>query len=250
MSEVNLKVELVKYTENPESVVALAAKLCYSDSDIQDLKDGVDSKDVSNFIKKLISLNHLSPIEHASFTFGVEGVSRALLAQITRHRIASFSVKSQRYVNAEKFNYVVPPEIKKLGSDAEKEFKNQMDTIHGFYKGWSEKLGGGEKGNEDARFVLPNACETKFLLTMNARELMHFFELRCCNRAQWEIRELAWKMLELVKSVAPNIFSMSGAACGYSTCREGKMTCGKSKEVKERLEKITDSYLNKPLKTI
>lgn len=236
MGEVNLKVELIKYTENPESVVALAAKLCYSDSDIIGLKEGIDNKDISGFIKKLISLNHLSPIEHASFTFGVEGVSRALLAQITRHRIASFSVKSQRYVNAEKFNYVIPPEIKKLGKTEEEEFKRQMDIIHGFYKGWSDKLGKSEKGNEDARFVLPNACETKFLLTMNARELMHFFELRCCNRAQWEIRELAWKMLELVNKVAPNIFSMAGPSCGYKPCGEGKMTCGKSNEVKERLK--------------
>lgn len=240
MPEVNLKVELINYTKNPESTVALAAKLCYSDSGLEDLMRGVEAKDISGFIKKLISLGHLSPIEHASFTFGIEGVSRALLAQITRHRIASFSVKSQRYVNAENLNYIVPPEIKKLGKEAEEEFKKQMEIIHGFYKGWSEKLGKSEKGNEDARFVLPNASETKFILTMNARELMHFFELRCCNRAQWEIRELAWKMLELVKSVAPNIFSMSGAACGYSNCREGKMTCGRAKEVKERLAQIAN----------
>lgn len=241
MGEVNLKVELIKYTENPENVIALAAKLCYSDSGIADLKQGIDTKDVSGFIKKLISLNHLSTMEHASFTFGIEGVSRALLAQITRHRIASFSVKSQRYVKAKKFNYIIPPAIKELGEDAVKEFERQMDVMHGFYNGWLDKLEEGEKGNEDARFILPNATETKFLLTMNARELLHFFELRCCNRAQWEICQLAWKMLELVNKVAPNIFSMAGPSCAFKSCSEGKMSCGKMNEIKQKRELI-DSF--------
>ena len=234
MAETELKAELIKYTNDPEQTIALAAKLCYSDSDIQNLKTDIESKDISGFIKKLLSLGHLSTMEHASFTFGIEGVSRALLAQITRHRIASFSVKSQRYVRAENFNYIIPPAIKNLGKDAVSEFNRQMKVIQGFYDGWLEKLEDGEKGNEDARFVLPNASETKFLLTMNARELMHFFELRCCNRAQWEIRELAWQMLKLVNKVAPTIFSLSGPSCVFKNCGEGKMSCGKMLQIKEK----------------
>ncbi|MDD4003554.1 MAG: FAD-dependent thymidylate synthase [Clostridia bacterium] len=236
---VGLKVKLLRYTNEPEKTVALAAKLCYSDSDVENLHQGVTEKDVSGFIKKLISMGHLSPTEHASFTFAIEGVSRSLLAQITRHRIASFSVKSQRYVRAEGgFNYIIPPAIKSLGSDAQKEYKKQMDIIYGFYQGWIDKLEKGEKGNEDARFVLPNAAETKMILTMNARELMHFFNLRCCKRAQWEIRETAWKMLELVLKVAPNLFCGAGPLCVSTKCSEGAMTCGKAAEVKEYYNSI------------
>jgi len=238
--ETSLKVELINFTKDCERVVALAAKLCYSESDVQDLKKNIDSKDISGFIKKLTSLNHLSPFEHASFTFGVEGVSRALLAQITRHRIASFSVKSQRYVKADNFNYIIPPAIKALGKDAIAEFENQMKTIQGFYNGWTEKLESGERGNEDARFVLPNAAETKFLVTMNARELMHFFNLRCCNRAQWEIRELAFKMLALVHNVAPNIFTNAGPSCVNGACSEGKMSCGNIKSVREKVKSVKE----------
>lgn len=206
MSRVQPRVELLAYTPNPEKTIALAAKLCYSDSSIEQLSEGVENKDVSKFIEKLLSLGHLSPIEHASFTFGIEGVSRSLLAQITRHRIASFSVKSQRYVsanNGETFNYILPPAIEELGAEYVEKFENQMQTMQGWYNEWQALLGGAnEKSNEDARFVLPNASETKMVLTMNARELMHFFELRCCNRAQWEIRAISWEMLRLVREVA------------------------------------------------
>lgn len=235
MPKVTQKVELIRYTQKPEEAIALAAKLCYSDADIDELKEGLSKKDVSGFIKKLISLGHLSPIEHASFTFAIEGVSRSLLAQITRHRIASFSVKSQRYVRAEGgFNYIIPPAIQALGKDAVKEFKSQMDTIYSFYEGWLSRLEKGEKGNEDARFVLPNASESKMIVTMNARELLHFFDLRCCNRAQWEIREIAWEMLRLVIQVAPSLFLNAGPSCVGGKCKEGTMTCGKSGEVIKR----------------
>ena len=221
MPQVKPKVVLLDYTPDPEKVVALAAKLCYSDADIGDLKQGVDSKDVSKFLQRLVSMSHLSPIEHASFTFGIEGVSRALLAQITRHRIASFSVKSQRYVSAsgeETFNYVIPPAIEALGEEYAAKFRAQMDEIQGWYSEWQTLLGGAcEKSNEDARFVLPNAAETKMVVTMNARELMHFFRLRCCNRAQWEIREVAWQMLALVSEVAPMLFSASGCRAASPT---------------------------------
>jgi thymidylate synthase (FAD) len=238
MGRTNLKVELLRYTPGPEEIVAMGAKLCYTNSDLGDLKKGVNAKDQGPFIDKLLAMDHLSPIEHASFTFGVEGVSRSLLAQITRHRIASFSVKSQRYVSeqsrqGECFNYIIPPSIEALGDEAVEEFHEQMLTIQGWYDQWLERLGKkGEKSNEDARFVLPNATETKMLVTMNARELLHFFNLRCCNRAQWEIRALAIEMLRLCKKVAPNIFNTAGPGCLVGPCPEGKFTCGQAKEMR------------------
>ena len=192
--QVTPKVNLIRYTEDPEATVALAAKLCYSDRELPDLTENIMAKDNSAFISKLTEMGHMSPIEHASFTFSIEGVSRALLAQITRHRIASFSVRSQRYVSEDSFNYIIPPAIEALGAAAVARYVGQMDTIMDWYRDWQSALGRGEKSNEDARFILPNACETKMVVTMNARELMHFFELRCCNRAQWEIREVAWMM--------------------------------------------------------
>jgi thymidylate synthase (FAD) len=235
MPEKNLQVSLLRYTPNPEETVALAAKLCYSPLGISELKDDIKKGKNEDFVKKILSLGHLSTIEHVSFTFGIEGVSRSLLAQITRHRIASFSVKSQRYVaekidGEEVFNYIVPPSIKKLGPEYEKEFERQMRQIQSWYNTWYELL----DSAEDARFILPNAAETKMVLTMNARELYHFFQLRCCNRAQWEIRNLAWEMLDQVKKTAPTLFSMAGPGCVFSRCPEGKMSCGKKEEVIKR----------------
>ena len=239
MSEVALKVKLLRYTPEPEKVIAMAAKLCYSDADIHELTQGIEQKDQAN-LQRLMDMGHLSPVEHASFTFGVEGVSRSLLAQITRHRIASFSVKSQRYVSEQShgtgtFNYIIPPRIKELGDEYVEKFEEQMRQIQVWYDEWIEILGNqGEKSNEDARFVLPNAAETKFVVTMNVRELLHFFSLRCCNRAQWEIRNLAVEMLKQVKEIAPNLFKNAGPGCVRGSCPEGKMTCGKAKEVREK----------------
>jgi len=231
MSRVYPEIELIRHTEDPERVIALAAKLCYSQSGIDELAAGIETADVGRFISMLYSVGHLSAFEHASFTFGIEGVSRVLLAQITRHRIASFSVQSQRYVDAGgEFNYIVPPAIEALGADALAEYEEQMRTMHKWYRSWQSLLSYGEKGNEDARFVLPNAAETKMAVTMNARELLHFFELRCCARAQWEIRNVAKRMLGLVKLIAPNVFAKAGAACVAGVCREGKMSCGKANE--------------------
>ena len=235
MPRVKPNVKLLQYTGNPEQTVALAAKLCYSDATIEKLADGVTEEAAAKFLSKLMGMGHQSPIEHASFTFGIEGVSRALLAQITRHRIASFSVKSQRYVSAkENFNYIIPPAIESLGEDAVKEYEAQMAQMQQWYADWQEKLGGkGEKINEDARFVLPNASATKMVVTMNARELFHFFSLRCCFRAQWEIREVAWQMLKLVSQVAPNLFASAGPNCYCGGCTEGVKSCGRQAEVKQ-----------------
>ncbi len=216
--------------------------MCYSSTDVDKLEVGIQQKDQGSFIVKLMEMDHLSPLEHAGFTFALEGVSRALLAQITRHRLASFSVQSQRYVSEHShknsdgvFDYVIPPRIMALGEEYLQIYQQQMETIQGWYDFWLAKLEeSGEPAPEDARFVLPNAAETKMILTMNARELLHFFSLRCCNRAQWEIRELATRMLSLVKEAAPNIFQHSGPGCVAGSCPEGKFTCGRSKEVREK----------------
>jgi thymidylate synthase (FAD) len=241
MSEVKQYVKLLSYTPDAEKLTAMAAKLCYSPSRIDDISDGLTDEGAASYIEKIVDIGHLSTIEHASFTFGIEGVSRTLLAQITRHRIASFSVQSQRYVSYSEngFSYIIPPSIRALGSEAVKRYEAQMATMQDWYDEWRTALGSkGEKSNEDARFVLPGACETKMLLTMNARELAHFFTLRCCNRAQWEIRELAWNMLSLVSSVSPALFSSAGPSCVRGKCSEGRMTCGKPDEVKQKQKRI------------
>lgn len=243
MSEVKQNVKLLSYSPDAEKLTAMAAKLCYSPSGIDDISERMTDESASAYLEKIVDLGHLSTIEHASFTFGIEGVSRTLLAQVTRHRIASFSVQSQRYVSYSEngFSYIIPPGIRALGSEAVKKYEAQMATMQQWYDGWRDQLGGkGEKSNEDARFVLPGACETKMMLTMNARELQHFFSLRCCNRAQWEIRELAWNMMGLVSSVCPALFSSAGPSCVRGKCSEGRMTCGKPQEVKQKQQRIVN----------
>jgi len=245
MSAVEQNVVLLRQSLKPQEIVAFGAKLCYSPASISELEAGIPAQDQSGFVEKLMSLGHLSPVEHASFTFGIEGVSRSLLAQITRHRIASFSVKSQRYVGhtGEKsdgvFDYIIPPRIRELGAEYVGEYERQMAEIQNWYNFWRDKLGGGgEATNEDARFVLPNAAETKMIVTMNARELLHFFTLRCCNRAQWEIRQLATEMLRLVKRAAPSIFAEAGPPCVAGPCPEKEMGCGKATEVRKKFKNL------------
>lgn len=254
-----LKVSLLAYTPNPEFVVAQAARLCYSASSIEEIGKNLTDDKVKSFIDMLSSLGHYSPFEHASFTFGIEGVSRSLLAQITRHRIASYSVQSQRYVNLDDFSYITPPEILKskaardqfeLAIQRAKDSYNKIvDILKMSHKQALIDEGMGEKqaehaaqklANEDARFVLPNACETKMICTFNARSLQNFFKERCCNRAQWEIRALACEMLKLVLEVAPNLFKNSGPACLTGACPEGKMSCGKSLEVREKFRRLKE----------
>ncbi len=240
MGETSLQVKLLKWTPNPEATIALAARLCYTETDIASLATSFKAGDEKALIKRLLAFGHLSPIEHASFTFGIEGVSRSLLAQLTRHRIASFSVQSQRYVGKTSnkspdgvFNYVIPPRIKSLGQFYIDRFDKQMRQIQSWYDEWNQLLGDkGEASQEDARFVLPNAAETKLILTMNARELRYFFRLRCCNRAQWEIRMMAIEMLRQVKPIAPALFEDAGPACIVGPCPEGAMNCGKIRSVR------------------
>ncbi|MDO5021783.1 MAG: FAD-dependent thymidylate synthase [Eubacteriales bacterium] len=235
MPAVKPQVHLLSISPQGEAIAAMAARICYSPSGFEELKQKVEREPQDEFLKGVINTGHLSVIEHINFTFGVEGVSRVLLAQLTRHRIASYSVQSQRYVSKAKgLNYILPPKIAALGEDAIKEYERQMQTMHSWYKEWQEKLEKGEGGNEDARFVLPNAAETKLVVTMNARELLHFFTLRCCNRAQWEIHFMADEMLKICKEKMPAVFAKAGPACLRGACPEGKRTCGKIQEVRKK----------------
>lgn len=247
-----MKVTLLQHTGNPEKIVAAAAKLCYSESGVENILEGLNQEKTEKFLNMLMDLGHESPIEHVSFTFGIEGVSRSLLAQITRHRIASYSVKSQRYVKEGMFSYILPPEIEAV-PEAKKVFLETMeqdqkayDKLTGIlfqkhFKALTEqgidekqaKTKAEKAAIEDARFVLPNACETKMVVTMNARSLMNFFHHRCCTRAQWEIRDLANEMLKLVKEVAPTLFKFAGPSCVKGACPEGKMTCGKAAQMRK-----------------
>ncbi len=252
-----MEVKLLAYTPQPEKTVACAAKLCYAAADIDTVYEGLTEEKTASFLEMLSSIGHESPIEHASFTFGIQGVSRSLLAQITRHRIASYSVQSQRYVKENAFEFVLPPEIEAI-PEAKEEFLRAMEEDQKHYENLTallkekhrrELLAQGEdeksanrkaekKAIEDARFVLPNACATKMICTMNARSLLNFFTHRCCNRAQWEIRALAVEMLKEVKAVAPHIFEKAGPPCLRGNCPEGKMSCGKMKEVRERFASL------------
>ncbi len=237
MPEAALNVVLLRHTPEPEEVVAMAAKLCYSPANVEELKDKIEAKDQTAFVEKLATIGHLSPIEHVTFTFGIEGISRACSHQLVRHRVASYSQQSQRYVREESFDYIVPPSIREV-PEARQEFEQFMAEAQAKYTAILKRLEArgltGEAGNQDARYILPNAAETKIVVSMNARELLHFFRVRCCNRAQWEIRAMAERMLDLVKNIAPTIFGKSGPGCLYAACPEGKMTCGKIEEVRKK----------------
>ena len=246
-----MKVTLIAHTPDPERLVAASAKLCYSAADIGTVTDGLTDEKTASFVDMLSEIGHESPIEHAVFTFGIEGVSRSLLAQLTRHRIASYSVQSQRYVREKAFEYVLPPEIESIPEAAD-EYRRAMAEDQAHYDrltallkekhlrqmlsdGMDEKAAARaaeKKAIEDARFVLPNACTTKIMMTMNARSLQNFFRHRCCRRAQWEIRELAEQMYALCMGVAPHLFKNAGPSCVRGACREGKMSCGHAAEVR------------------
>ncbi len=224
-----IKAILLNYTPEPERNIALAGRLCYSKSGIEELKENMSDEKVAEMIRKLVDSGHHSTLEHSSFTFGIEGVSRALTHQLVRHRLASYSQKSQRYVKEKQFEYIVPDSINDILELKEKYDEFMLKTQE-FY---NLMLAKGIPA-EDARFVLPNAAETKIIVTMNVRELIHFFEHRLCNRAQWEIRELAEKMLVEVKAIAPNLFENIGPACVNGVCPEGNFSCGKIAEMKRR----------------
>lgn len=253
-----MNVILLEHTPDPEKLAATAAKLCYSSSDIGSLRDGLSYDKISDYIDMLVSIGHESVMEHVSFTFGIEGISRACSHQLVRHRLASYSQKSQRYVNENGFDFITPPAIEAC-PQANEEFRKAVDSIQKSYEKIAATLteihkaefveqGLDEKSavskakklaNEDARFILPNACETKIVVTMNVRSLFNFFRHRCCNRAQWEIRAVANEMLRLCLEAAPHIFAHAGPSCvATGKCPEGKMSCGRIMEVKEQYSRL------------
>ena len=233
MKRVSIKVKLLDYTPEPERVVAMAARLCYSASGAEELAERLDEASVRKMVRKMVKIGHGSTLEHASFTFGIEGVSRVLTHQLVRHRIASYDQQSQRYVAAHGFAYITPPSIA-----AQPEAKARYDKLIADIRAAYDELTALGIPKEDARYVLANATETKILVTMNARSLLHFFNLRCCLRAQWEIREMANLMLAEVKKVAPTLFFNAGASCvNTGRCPEGEMTCGHLAEMLRLREK-------------
>jgi thymidylate synthase (FAD) len=216
-----MKVTLLSYTKDAEALCAAAARSCYSRKGASELLQGMSEEKAGKAISEITGMGHHSVIEHASYTFSIEGVSRALTHQLVRHRVASFSQQSQRYVALKEPNFVTPPTISE-DEELREEFEELMAKAWECYRKMAEKVPA-----EDARYALPNACTTNITVTMNARELWHFFSLRCCNRAQWELREVADEMLRLVKRVSPSIFSEAGPGCVRGPCPEGKMSCGR-----------------------
>ena len=266
-----LKVKIIAHTPEPDKVVAQAGKLCYSAVGVDEITQKLTEEEIARYVNMLASIGHESPLEHVSFTFAIEGISRACTHQIVRHRIASYSQQSQRYVKLEQFEYIVPPAIENnpeakrifieamerdqkaydelvdllledilidkhaadYGSCIREILKENPDAVpdrskvldlyaENFLKDYRKAE---KQAIEDARYVFPNACETKIVITMNARSLLHFFNVRCCNRAQWEIREMATEMLKECKKIAPALFKKAGPDCVYGKCGEGKMSC-------------------------
>ena len=245
-----MKVKIIAHTPNPESVVASAAKLCYSKVGVDDIQKNLTEDGIEKFVSMLSTIGHHSPLEHCTFTFAVEGISRACSHQLVRHRIASYSQQSQRYVKLDKFDYIIPTAIEN-NEFAKDIFLNAMEQDQKAYNGIVEELMNEYIASsgytlasipkseynrleklaiEDARYVFPNACETKIVFTMNVRTLMNFFTHRCCDRAQWEIRDLANEMLIQVKEIAPTLFKKAGASCVRGKCPEGSMSCGNPKK--------------------
>ena len=266
-----LKVKIIAHTPQPDKVVAQAGKLCYSAVGVDEITQKLTEEEIARYVNMLANIGHESPLEHVSFTFAIEGISRACTHQIVRHRIASYSQQSQRYVKLEQFEYIIPPAIESnpeakrifieamerdqkaydelvdllledilidkhaadYGSCIREILKENPDAVPDrskvldlYAENFLENYRKAEKqAIEDARYVFPNACETKIVVTMNARSLLHFFNVRCCNRAQWEIREMATEMLKECKKIAPALFKKAGPDCVYGKCGEGKMSC-------------------------
>ena len=218
-------VKLLAHTQNADRICAAAGNSCYSEKASHELMGSAD--DPERVLSKIVGMGHHSVVEHAVFTFSAEGVSRALTHQLVRHRIASFSQQSQRYVSLKEPTYVVPETIK-ADPDSLELYEKMMNDIWKTYRELSERIPA-----EDARYVLPNGCTTNITITMNARELLHFFSLRCCERAQWEIREMADRMLEICKQISPVIFRNAGPPCIRGPCPEGKLSCGRPRSIKK-----------------
>ena len=225
-----MNVELLQYPEHPERAVATAARLCYAPVGATELMETMPPERVQSVLSTIMKSGHFSTLEHVSYTFAVDGVSRALTHQLVRHRLASFNQQSQRYVKFAGDVEVVKPPTVAAQEDTSRIFDEAIDAVVDAY----HKLLDAGVPAEDARYLLPNAAETKIVITMNIRELLHFLSLRCCNRAQWEIREMAWQMLALCKQAAPALFEHAGPACVSGACPEGSMSCGRAAEMRKK----------------
>lgn len=217
-----MDVRLLYHTPEPERAIAAAARLCYAPVGAAELVESMSEESVRKVLKTVITSGHLSTLEHASYTFAIDGVSRALTHQLVRHRLASYNQQSQRYVRYDSAPVMIEPPSVASDPATHALFEAAANAAFDAYRAL---LDAGVAA-EDARYLLPNAMETKIVVTMNVRELLHFFELRCCRRAQWEIRDLAMRMLELAEPTAPYIFLDAGAACRRGPCPEGTMACG------------------------
>ena len=217
-----MQVELLYHTPDPERAIATAARLCYAPVGASELMETMPPERIQSVLSTIMKSGHFSTLEHVNYTFAIDGVSRAMTHQLVRHRLASFNQQSQRYVKFKDGLNTIKPASVAENEEASALFDEAVDAAVEAY----QKLLDAGVPAEDARYLLPNAAETKIVVTMNVRELLHFFELRCCNRAQWEIRELAHKMLELVRPTAPYVFFDAGPSCVRGACSEGKMTCG------------------------
>lgn len=237
MPAVQPQVELLAHTPEPLSLVYAAFRQCYHAGFVADMWPRLLAGEISRerqaeFVASIMESGHASPVEHVSFTFALGGVSRALTHQLVRHRIASYSQQSQRYVDGSAFEYILPPEIAK-NPEAAARFEGLMAEIGSAYRDLKELLVAsgrtGSKANEDARFVLPQAAASNIVVTMNCRSLLNFFEHRCCRRAQWEIRGVAEQMLAVCRGVLPEVFALAGARCErLRYCPEGeKFCCGR-----------------------
>ena len=232
MRATELHVELLEFCQDAERLLYAAYKQCYSSRFAAEIwKEMGDEGRRRAFLREMLTSGHTSPLEHVKFTFAIEGVSRALSHQLVRYRIASYSQQSQRYVNMEDFRYIIPPSIEE-DEELRGEFERVLEEIRKGYRKiverFREKGIVGEEAHQDARFLLPQAAETKIVVTMNCRELLHFFSERCCQRAQWEIRRLAERMLSICKEKLPVVFEKAGPKCeilGY--CPEGRFSCGR-----------------------
>ena len=225
-----MKVKLLVNTSDPDKVCAIAALGTRSSEDPASLK--VSRSAAEKALRATIFSGHHSVLEHANFTFSISGVSRVLTHQLVRHRIASYSQQSQRYVTLESPGYVVPDSVCR----DEHTLESYKSLLDGLWKGYNDLI---DKGvpEEDARYLLPNAAETHMVMTMNARELIHFFRLRCCLRAQWEIRRLAFAILRLAKHAAPVIFEDAGPSCFSGRCPEKGYPCRIKEAAERRLSK-------------
>ncbi len=217
-----MDVRLLSHTPDPERAIAVAARVCYAPVGAAELMEHMSDEAVEKVLYTIMSSGHFSALEHVSYTFAIDGVSRALTHQLVRHRLASYNQQSQRYVAYDDDPaFIVPPTV-----DADPEARQAfLEACGEAFLAYRALIDAGVPA-EDARYLLPNAMETKIVVTMNVRELLHFLELRCCKRAQWEIRDLALAMLDLVEPTAPYLFSDAGASCRRGACREGAMTCG------------------------